>query len=92
MVDARKQHSNKAYKLLERTRRSRAGWGQAHYSRLFRAFGFLPREGGKHTIYWDPGDKSNRVQVPRHNKLKAYVANQAISAIERMLSREALDQ
>jgi len=91
MAEPARAPSNKAQKLLDRTRRTGAGWGQSHYARLFAGFGFLTREGGNHTIYWDPDEKSNRVQVPRHGELKAWVAKKAVEAIDRKLRREGLD-
>ena len=82
--------SRQAWKRLEQTKSTRAGWGQAHYERLLMSFGFLSRQGRKHTIYWDPDDKANRVSVPRHGDLKAYVAEQVIAAVETMLKRKGI--
>ena len=82
--------SSGAWKRLERTRSSKAGWGQDHYGHLLTAFGFSSREGGDHRIYWDPEDKANRVSIPRHGELRAYVAEIVIEAVERMLTRKGL--
>jgi hypothetical protein len=88
--DGRREFSTGAWKRLDKTRNSRAGWGQDHYERLFTAFGFAYRDGGEHRVYWDPEDKQDRVSVPRHGELKAYVAELAVAAIDRMLRRKGL--
>jgi len=46
-------------------------------------FGFVAREGSKHTIYADPSDPDNFVIVPRHATIRGYVAAEAIAAIEK---------
>jgi hypothetical protein len=87
-----RKYSNGALKLLNKMRETKAGWSPLSYRRLFSGFGFLSREGGNHTIYWDPVEKSNRVQVPRHDELLAYVAEQAVAAIEHKLDREEAEK
>jgi hypothetical protein len=42
-------------------------------------------------MYWDPEDRTNRVAVPRHGQLPAYVAEQVIAAIEWKLFREGIN-
>ena len=69
-------------------RASKHGWSQDSYRRLLCSFGFLPTEGGSHTIYKDPDDSGNFVTVPRHKELKPYVAEQAIAAIERRIAHQ----
>jgi hypothetical protein len=88
--DPRLAFTNAAWKRPARTRRSKAGWGETHFERLLTGFGFLYRDGGEHRIYWDPGEKANRVGIPRHGELKAYVAEQALVAIDRMLARRGI--
>lgn len=83
-------YSNKAYKLLAETRRSKSGWGPSHYSQLMTAYGFRMREGGNHTHYIDPDEPDNFLAVPRHRVLMEYVATQAIECIERKLHREGV--
>jgi hypothetical protein len=76
-----------AVKLLERMRRSKAGWRPRHYERLFMGFGFEARQGGEHTIYYDLDDPDNSVSVPRHRELKPYLAGLAVAAVVRKLDR-----
>lgn len=82
-------YSAKALKDLDRVRASTAGWSQQFYGRLLAKFGFVCRR-GKHDIYGDPADGGNRVSIPRHGELPAYVGEQVIAAIERKLAREEL--
>jgi hypothetical protein len=39
-------------KLLERMRRTRFGWGQDDFRRLYRAYGFEVIEGKRHIVSW----------------------------------------
>lgn len=79
--------SSRAFKLLAKTKRSKHGWGQKHYDRLLKAFRFDGDERANHTVYTDPDDPSNVVSVPRHRTLRDWVADDAIAAIERRLTR-----
>jgi hypothetical protein len=88
--DPRRAYSSGAWKRLGKIRGSKNGWSQGYYEHLLVGFGFLYREGGEHRIYWDPEETANRVSVPRHGELKAYVAEQVIVAIERMLNRKGI--
>jgi hypothetical protein len=83
--------SNRAIKQLGRTRRSKHGWGHDHYDSMLVAFGFVGDERANHTIYTDSGDASNVVSVPRHRTLRDWVADEAITAIERRLARLGVD-
>ena len=80
-------YSRKALKDLDRLRASPSGWSQEFYERLLTKFGFVCRR-GKHDIYGDPGDGGNRVSIPRHGELPAYVGEQVIACIEKKLARE----
>jgi len=88
--DAGGDFSSGAWKRLRKTRDSKAGWGPDHYEHMLTGFGFEYRDGAGHRIYWDPDDKENRVSIPRHGELKAYVAEQAVAAIERLLRRKGI--
>lgn len=79
--------SGQLTKDLERLRNKKNGWGQEFYARFLKKAGFLPREGGKHTIYIDPDDPENVVIVPRHGELLGYIADLAILAVEKRLER-----
>lgn len=90
MHSAGGEFSNNAWKRLQKTQDSKAGRGQEHYERLLTGFGFVYRDGGAHRIYYDPEDKQNRVSIPRHGELKAYVAELAVAAIDRLLKRRGV--
>lgn len=83
-------YSKRAYKQLDATRRTKAGWGQNHHKHLLTAFGFVFRDGGKHRTYYVPDHKDIRVMIPRHGELKAYVAEQVVEAIDKLLERKGI--
>lgn len=74
--------------LLEKMRRSPHGYGQAHFERLFKHYGFKKSEQTRHTVYrhelLDPGDV---VLVPRHRKVKGYITRKAVAAVDLVLAR-----
>lgn len=78
--------SNRALKLLDKTRRNKHGWGQQHYEALLCGFHFEKDERANHTFYTDPDDASNVVSVPRHRDVRDWVADDAIAAIERRMT------
>jgi len=88
--EAGREFSKKAWKRLQKTRDSKAGWGQDHYEHLLTGFGFVFRDTGGHRIYYDPDNKDIRVSIPRHGELKAYVAEQVVAAIDRLLERKGI--
>lgn len=87
MTKAVDDYSSAAFKRLERTRRTKAGWSHDHYAHLFEGFGFVRKEGKEHAIYYEPGHPDNFVIVPRHRRLKPYLAEQAVGAVDTMLIR-----
>ena len=91
MPDQKRTYPRSAWKRLARTRESKADRSQEYFDHLLKGFGFLSRDGGEHRIYWDADDKANRVSLPRHGVLRAYVAEQVIAAIDRVLERKGLD-
>ena len=76
-----------AQKLLERMRSTSSGWSQKDFNHLFLGFGFKCKEGKKHSIYNHPSSEDLWISVPRHNKLKAWVAREAVKLIDELLSR-----
>lgn len=86
---ARSVHPNSGYKLLERMRRSRSGWGQQHFKRVYTAFGFVGHERAKHVLYDHPEHPDLVANVPRHDSLRDWVADDAIALIDELLKREA---
>jgi len=83
-------YSSGAFKRLARTRRSRSDWSSQHYDTLLKGFGFQPRSSGKHTFYSHTDFPGIYVVVPRSRRLRCYVADQAIDAIEDVLARKGL--
>jgi hypothetical protein len=79
-------NGSSARKLLERMRSTSSGWGQADFERLFTGFGF-DSKGKKHTIYFHPQFPDLVMGVPRHNKLKEWVARDAVKLIDELIVR-----
>ncbi len=67
-------------------RSSSSGWGQKDFERLLIGFGFECKQ-GKHAIYWHPTFSDLWISVPRHNKLKEYVAREAVKLIDDLIKR-----
>lgn len=82
-------NGNSALKLLERMRNTRSGWGQNDFDLLFSGFGFISK-GRKHAIYFHPKFPDLAMGVPRHNKLKEWVARDAVKLIDELLRRSKL--
>lgn len=83
-------YSSGAFKRLERTRRRKSDWGARHYDTLLKGFGFQPRSSGKHTFYTHAEFPDVYVVVPRSRRLRCYVADQVIDAIEDVLQRKGI--
>jgi hypothetical protein len=81
-----------AQKLLEDMRASQSGWGQNDFSRLLLGSGFQKREGGKHTIYHHPVHPDLRISVPRHDKLREWVARDAIKLLDELNHRNTKEE
>ena len=77
-------NGNAAQKLCERMRSSLSGWKQKDFERLFEGFGLKWREGKKHRIYYHPTFSDLWMSIPRHNKLKEWVARDAVKLIDKL--------
>ena len=75
-----------ADKLLERMRATKTGWGQKDFERLLKGFGFKV-VGKKHDIYIHTIYSDLRIGVPRHNKLKKWVAQDAVKVVDELKRR-----
>jgi len=73
-----------ARKLFEQMQNTHSGWGQKDFERLFLGYGFI-KGGKKHDIYSHPKYKELSIAVPRHNKLKEWVAREAVKLIKELL-------
>jgi hypothetical protein len=84
----RESHARSAYALLERMRRTPAGWSARDFERLYTGFGFVKRERGGHTVYYHSVHREVRVTVARSRSLKSWVARDAVSVVEMLLKLE----
>ena len=73
-----------ADKLLEKMRRTSAGWGQDDFKKLYEGFGFKKREGKKHTIYVHPDFPQLRDTIARHDSLANGYAESAVATIDEL--------
>jgi len=82
----------KAEKLLEDMRASKANWGRSDLQTLYLGFGFDIRHGAKHDIVSHPRHPQLRATLPRHAKLaKAYVTT-AVKLVDRLHELEEGEQ
>jgi predicted RNA binding protein YcfA (HicA-like mRNA interferase family) len=77
--------------LLERMRRSKAGWHERDLQRLYEGFGFERREGGSHVLYVHPKYRTLRATVSRSSHLKISYFSTAVALIDTLLELEAAD-
>lgn len=80
--------SRNADKILQKMRRTKSGWKRKDFQTLFEGHGF-ERKGRKRDIYFHPDHHQVRATVPRQNKLKEYVTEKAIEAIEMLIKLQA---
>ena len=78
--------------LLETIRRSPYDRTPREIDRILTHFGFAKTEGRSHTIYVHEQFEDVRVTVPRHRVLRAYVAQNAVSAIDLVEERSSEDE
>ena len=84
----RRDFPRAAYVLLEKMRRTPAGWSSRDFEHLYEGFGFVKRDTGGHTVYYHPAYRELRATVPRGRSLKNWVARDAVSVVDRLLSLE----
>lgn len=80
-----------ASKLLEKMRRSKDGYGQSDFERLYKGFGFEKKAGGNHDTYFHAKYKL-MVQVARHNVLATGYAVEAVKIIDKLLEEQAKEK
>lgn len=71
-------------KLLERMRRSKTGWSHDDLKKLYLSYGFLMRDGNKHSIFSHPVFPDLRATVARHNTLAIGYVQYAIKLIDKL--------
>ncbi len=76
-------------RLLDRMRRSKAGWAFADLERLYVGLGFEIREGGKHRLYIQPKFPQLRATVTRSRSLAKGYIEHALDLAERLSKMEA---
>lgn len=76
-------------RLLEKMRRSKAGWTFTDLERLYIGLGFEIREGGKHRIYVHPKFPQLRATVTRSRSLAKVYIDHALGLADRLLKMEA---
>ena len=76
-------------RLLERMRRSKAGWRLADLEKLYVGLGFEAREGGKHRIYIHPEFPELRATVTRSRSLAKGYIEHALHLAKRLKEMEA---
>lgn len=75
--------------LLARMMRSKAGWGSRDLERLYLSYGFVKREGARHTVYTHAADPLNlRATVARHSTLPKGYIQTALRLIARLAETE----
>lgn len=77
--------------LLEQMRRTRSGWGQNDFDRLYRSFAFreITRRRAPHRVYVHPEFTDLRATVGRHRALAKGYATTAVRLIDTLLARQA---
>lgn len=76
------------YDLLDRMRRSKAGWHLRDLDRLYIGFGFERVEGSKHVLYIHSRYSELRATVTRSTTIpKGYISH-AVQLIDDMIGRE----
>ena len=70
-------------------RRRPVGWGPDDFQTLSKGFGFQRREGANHTVSTHPDFPHLRGTVPRHRKLKPYLAEQAVRCLDELARLKA---
>ena len=82
-----------AEELLEQMRRKKDGYGQSHFKKLYKGFGFEERKGGPHATYIHREFRLI-VNVARHNTLPRGYAETAVEIIDKFkeLQAEAAEQ
>ncbi len=76
-------------RLLERMRRSKAGWVSNDLDKLYVGLGFEVREGGRHRVYIHPKFPQLRATVTRSRSLAKGYIEHALHLAKRLKEMEA---
>jgi hypothetical protein len=77
--------------LLEAMRRSRSGWGEHDFDRLYRSFGVreITRPRAPHRVYVHPDYPQLRATVGRHQSLAKGYATTAVRLVDTLLALQS---
>ncbi len=84
-----------ALKLLERMRRSKAGWKRKDLDTLYKGFGFTIRHGANHDMVSHPDYpqlRELRETLPRNRKLNKYLVQRAVKKIDKLIELQEAEQ
>lgn len=73
--------------LLERMRRTKAGWRLRDLHELYTGFGFDMVEGGKHRLYIHPKHPDLRATVTRSSTMPVGYVSTAVKLVDQLLAR-----
>lgn len=79
-------------RLLDRMRRSKAGWTFADLERLYIGLGFKMREGGKHRLYIHSKFPQLRATVTRSRSLAKGYIEHTLDLAEKLSKMEAQNE
>lgn len=76
---------DKASKLLEKMRNSRAQWKRQDIVSLYRGFGFVVSPGGKHDKVFHPEFPQLVTFLPQHRKIAAAYVTVAVEIVDQLI-------
>ena len=79
-------------RLLERMRRSKAGWTSDDLEKLYLGLGFEMREGKKHRVYIHPKFTELRATVTRSRSLATGYIEHALQLAVRLKEKESKNE
>ena len=80
--------AQKATKLLERMRNSKAGWKRRDLDQLYEAYGFLISHGKSHDIVKHYQFPHLRTTLPRHNQIAKVYVEIAVKLVDQLMVLE----
>ena len=77
-----------ASKLLDKARRSSAGWRRTELDAMLEGFGFTIIARTRHDMAFHEEYLQLKMMLPRHRKVNRFYVEQAVELIERLLELE----